>query len=798
MASQGWFPTPARHCSLLVILLLVGCGGGGDSGSGGGPAAPAPTAQAIADQTVPVGTPTTLDGSGSESPTGTPLSYQWTLTAKPSGSAASLTNPLSVKSTFTPDMAGSYTATLVVRANGVDSAPAAVSVTAVTGNVAPVANAGPDRNAAPSRPITLDGTASHDPNKTTITYTWRIVEQPPGSHPTLTNATSATPTFTADVAGRYVLALTCSDGSMTSIIDQVVIIVATGNLPPVANAGPDQTVTAGQQVTLDGTRSSDPNGDPLTYSWCLKGRPVGSTATLSGANTAHPTFTPDVAGSYLFCLTVNDGTLGSDSDSVVIEARLPSSVNGVLQAYIKASNTTYPQFRSFGQSVALEGNTLAVGAVDPSCATGINGNQSNSDCPGAGAVYVFTRTDSTWSQQAYLKASNANAGDEFGGSVSLSGDTLVVGAVEEDSCARGINGDQTSNTCQQSGAVYVFTRTGSTWSQQAYVKPSNTDPSNAMFFGTTVSLSGNTLAVGAWLERSCATGINGNQVDTGCVQSGAAYIFTRNDNVWTQQAYVKASNTRSLDGFGITVALDDNTLAVGATGEGGAGAVYVFTRTAGVWTQQAYVKGSNSSPGDEFGLGLALKDDTLIVGARFEDSCATGINGNQADDGCLEEGAVYIFSRTNNLWSQVAYVKRIAPGPQPASNFGSTLAFDGTTLAVSDFDSNCARGFNPSPGTNDCGHSGAVYLFTRTENSWAQRGYVKASNTDYFDWFGNGLAIGGNTLVAGAPYEDSCATGVNGSQSNNSCGPPPDSTPGDNNFPPPTFGAGAVYVYVMQ
>src|SRR4029079_5832817 len=250
----------------------------------------------------------------------------------------------------------------------------------------------------------------------------------------------------------------------------------------------------------------------------------------------------------------------------------------------------------------------AVGAVDPSCATGINGNQSNSDCPGAGAVYVFTRTDSTWSQQAYLKASNANAGDEFGGSVSLSGDTLVVGAVGEDSCARGINGDQASNTCQQSGAVYVFTRTGSTWSQQAYVKPSNTDPSNAMFFGTTVSLSGNTLAVGACLERSCATGINGNQVDTGCVQSGAAYIFTRNDNVWTQQAYVKASNTRSLDGFGITVALDDDTLAVGATGEGGAGAVYVFTRTAGVWTQQAYVKGSYSSPGDQFGLGLALKD----------------------------------------------------------------------------------------------------------------------------------------------------------------------------------------------
>jgi hypothetical protein len=301
-------------------MVLGGCGGGGDSGGGGG-ATPAPTAQASADQTVPVGTPTTLDGSASDSPSGAPLSYQWTLTTKPAGSTASLTNPNSVRSTFTPDVAGTYTGTLVVRANGVDSQPDAVTLTAVTGNVAPIANAGPDRSAAPSGAITLDGSASRDPNKTTITYTWRIVEQPPGSHPTLTNATSAKPTFTADEPGRYVLALTCSDGSMTSTVDQVVIIVATGNLPPLANAGPDQTVTAGQQVTLDGTRSSDPNGDPLTYSWCVKGRPEGSTATLSAANVARPTFTPDVAGSYVFCLTVNDGKLGSDPDTVVVEAR---------------------------------------------------------------------------------------------------------------------------------------------------------------------------------------------------------------------------------------------------------------------------------------------------------------------------------------------------------------------------------------------------------------------------------------------------------------------------------------------
>jgi hypothetical protein len=344
MASRLWPQAASWSAWLLFFVLFSGCSSG-DSDGGGAGAAPAPTANAGADETAAVGVPVTLDGSASDAPSGTPVSYQWTLSQKPAGSNASLINPTSVRPAFTPDVAGSYTATLVVQANGVPSAPDAVAITAVTGNVAPRANAGPDANAAPARPITLDGSASRDPNNTTVTYSWRIVEQPPGSHPTLTNATSAKPTFTADVPGRYVLALVCSDGTLTSTVDQVVIIVATGNLPPVANAGPDQTVTAGQLVTLNGTGSSDPNGDPLTYSWCLRGRPEGSTATLSGANTAHPTFTPDVAGSYVLCLTVNDGQAGSASDSVVVEARVApfnqgSGFNGVVNSIVLAEDGT--------------------------------------------------------------------------------------------------------------------------------------------------------------------------------------------------------------------------------------------------------------------------------------------------------------------------------------------------------------------------------------------------------------------------------------------------------------------------
>jgi ABC-type transporter Mla maintaining outer membrane lipid asymmetry permease subunit MlaE len=131
----------------------------------------------------------------------------------------------------------------------------------------------------------------------------------------------------------------------------------------------------------------------------------------------------------------------------------------------------------------------------------------------SGAVYVFTRTGSTWAQQAYVKASNTGAGDYFGTSVALStdGSALALGAYLEDSSATGVNGNQADNSASASGAVYVFNHTGSMWAQQAYVKASNTGAGD--YFGTSVALSadGSTLAVGAYVEGSNTTGVNGNQ-----------------------------------------------------------------------------------------------------------------------------------------------------------------------------------------------------------------------------------------------------------------------------------------------
>jgi hypothetical protein len=196
------------------------------------------------------------------------------------------------------------------------------------------------------------------------------------------------------------------------------------------------------------------------------------------------------------------------------------------QAYLKASNTDENDF--LGSSVALDGDMLAVGAQgEASTATGVNGDQSNNEAP-SGAVYVFTRSDTTWRQQAYVKASNTDPGDGFGISVALDGDTLAVGAWGEDSAATGVDGDQSNNEARESGAVYVFTRSGTTWQQQAYLKASNTDAQDG-FGGNllpqqTLALDVDTLAVGALVEASAATGVNGDQSSNDAPGSGAVYV----------------------------------------------------------------------------------------------------------------------------------------------------------------------------------------------------------------------------------------------------------------------------------
>jgi len=397
-----------------------------------------------------------------------------------------------------------------------------------------------------------------------------------------------------------------------------------------------------------------------------------------------------------------DNTL-TDSGAAYVFRR----TNGVWmqEAVLKASNRGANDH--FGSSVAIDRDYIAVSAPgEDSSATGVNSSAADTAMD-SGAVYVFRRNGTAWTQDAYIKASNTGAGDQFGKSIAISGTTLVVGAPDEDS-----NGIPSDNSRSNSGAVYVFDRGGAGWSQTDYRKAPNADAGD--MFGSSVALIGDLLAVGAPAESSGAAGVNQNQADNSVSAAGAVYVLRRGGLGWQQEAYLKASNPGATDFFGITVAVAPDTIAVGASGE---------------------------------------------------DSNATNVNGPQANEGASNSGAVYVFRRGASAWAQEAYVK--SANTDTADNFGASgLALHGDLLAVAaHLEDSTATGVGPVAIDNGRSNSGAVYVYRRDGAAWSFATYVKASNPGADDLFGAGLALSGDTLFVGAPGEDSSATGIDGLQS---------------------------------
>ena len=290
----------------------------------------APVANAGPAQSIVAGSAVTLDGSTSPDANGDVLTYAWTLTSKPGGSTASLGGANSAKPTFTADIAGNYVASLVVNDGSLSSAAASVTVTAAVANVAPVANAGVAQNVSTGSVVTLDGSTSSDANGDALTYGWTLTSKPAGSTAVLSSSTSAKPTFTADAAGSYVASLTVNDGKLSSAAATVIVSAAVADVAPVANAGVAQQVVAGAVVVLDGTGSSDANGDVLSYVWILTSKPATSVASLSSTTASKPTFTSDIPGVYVATLTVNDGRVSSAANTVTVTATpaMPAVIAG--------------------------------------------------------------------------------------------------------------------------------------------------------------------------------------------------------------------------------------------------------------------------------------------------------------------------------------------------------------------------------------------------------------------------------------------------------------------------------------
>ena len=384
----------------------------------------------------------------------------------------------------------------------------------------------------------------------------------------------------------------------------------------------------------------------------------------------------------------------------------------------------------FGWSVAIDGDTMVVGAYEKDS--------------GKGAVYVFTRNTagnitSGWTQRAKLTASDGSANDNFGHSVSIDGDTVVVGAPEED---YSIAPHQIVVNC---GAAYVFTRDTagdltSGWTEVAKLMASDIGPTirdgRNDRFGHCVSIAGDTMVIGApaGVDRGGGTG----------AVEGSMYVFTRNmagdlTSGWTELAKLTASDGASNDRFGrhpMGISIGGDTIVIGAWQEGGNGSAYVFTRnTAGDltsgWTERAKLTASDISAIAHFGWSVSIDGDTLVIGADI------GVTGS-----------AYVFTRNvagdlTSGWTERA--KLTASDGAQFNHFGYSVSIDGDTIVVGSANNDAAPN-NPS--------SGSVYVFTRDTvgdltSGWTQEAQLTASDGPPGTSFGRSVSIDGHTVVVG-------------------------------------------------
>ena len=323
------------------------------------------------------------------------------------------------------------------------------------------------------------------------------------------------------------------------------------------------------------------------------------------------------------------------------------------QAKIHASDKQFGD--NFGAAVSIsgDGNTALVGAY-----------LEDTGGTDAGAAYIFTRSGTSWSQQAKIQASDKDQYDNFGYSVSISGDgtTALVGAYAEDTGGSG------------AGAAYTFTRSGTTWTQQAKIQASDKQQGSLFAYSVSISGDGNTALFGAFGDGADVSG------------AGAAYIFTRSGTAWTEQAKIQGSDKQLGDLFGrsVSISSDGNTALVGAygedTGASAAGAAYIFTRSGTAWTEQAKIQASDAGASDFFGFFVSISSDgnTAIVGARGHDAIVGAFT-------IYDTGAAYIFTRSGTTWTQQQKIQ--ASDKEQSDQFGYSVSIssDGNTAIVGVF-----------------------------------------------------------------------------------------------------------------
>jgi hypothetical protein len=343
----------------------------------------------------------------------------------------------------------------------------------------------------------------------------------------------------------------------------------------------------------------------------------------------------------------------------------------------------------FGVSVALHGNTALVGA-----------RQDDDKGLDSGSAYVFVWNGSSWAEEAKLTATDGAAGNWFGHSVALDGDTAVVGAY------------QAYGSDQNSGAAYVFVRSGTIWVQVAKLVASGGAAGDQ--FGVSVAVDGDTVLVGANAYGS---------------YSGAAYVFVRDGANWIQQAQLLPSDGESGDNFGNSVALDGDTALVGSLKDDGQrGSAYVFVQNGPSWTQQAKLTASDGTfgDGDRFGFSVAVDGDTALVGAHNDSSSG------------WRRGAVFVYTRIAGTWSEEA--KLTASDGANDDRFGNEVALEGNVALIAAYQDDDLRG--------------STYQFSRTGAIWTEGAKLTATDGANEDLFGASVALDCGIVIVGAGWAD--------------------------------------------
>ena len=494
--------------------------------------------------------------------------------------------------------------------------------------------------------------------------------------------------------------------------------------------------------------------------------------------------------------------------------------NWTQEAYLKPHVKS--ALTSFGGAMDFDGDTIVVGQyrdfiVSTSIVNGPTVTNPTGTTYSNGAAFVFRKVSGSWVQEAYLKAPNAEEDDQFGTAVAISGDTIAVAALAEDNSTTGVqNGAITTDNASaaSSGAVYVFTRSGSTWSFQSYLKPAVITTS--MTCGRTLALNIDTIAVGCDGDASDVGGIvngaAGGAVNSNATQAGAVYVYKRTGVNWAQEAYIKPAVSLASMRFGArNISISGDVMGISAiqessnltgvhmgtsggstnTSQTSSGAAWIFRRTGSNWAQDAFIKAPIATAEDDFGVRVTVNGNDLAIVASGDTTNSTTIQNTStpsiSNKTTLEGGAVYIYRYEASQWILKSFIKPPVLGV--GMNFNNITKIENNTLFVSatgdpSSNSDLIHGARFSSVADTMGDTnGSVLIYRRLNDEWYFSDYLKAPNSMRQAQFGNRIAVSGNNLVISAPTESSDGSGITN-------GPP--SATGN------IYYSGAVYIYNLD